>query len=166
MIDRAHASRLLVSLAAASALLLGAGPARATPNFPAALASDISLASPPACALCHTDGNQGGTGTVNTPFGKNMRARGLVAYDTGSLSAALTLMSDEKVNSAGACLPDIEELQAGGDPNSAGDVSACDGGVAPMETATTTLLPSYGCATSPRAARRRRDCQLSSSPRA
>ena len=141
---RAHASRFLL---AASTTLLVASPARATPNFPAALAADLSLAGAPDCSLCHTDGDQGGTGTVNTPFGKNMRARGLVAYDTSSLSAALALMSDEKVDSAGACLPDVEELQTGGDPNTPA-TGGCDGGAAPTETQTAVLLPTYGCATS------------------
>lgn len=145
---RPRPRRFLVPLLAASAALLGSGRAHATPNFPDALAADIHLASSPDCSLCHTDGNQGGTGTVNTPFGKNMRARGLVAYDTASLSAALTLMSDEKVDSAGACLPDIEELQAGGDPNTPGE--ACDGGAPPAVTATSTLLPAYGCSASSR----------------
>jgi MYXO-CTERM domain-containing protein len=146
---RLRSPKLRCVLLTTALTFVAIGEARATPNFPAALAADIQLSSPPDCSLCHTDGDQGGDGTVNTPFGKNMRARGLVAYDTASLSAALTMMSDEKVDSAGACLPDIEELQAGGDPNTPAS-GGCDGGAAPpAATQTAVLLPTYGCTTSP-----------------
>ena len=133
----------------AFATLLAATTAHATPNFPNAVKSDLSLSSAPSCSLCHTDGNQGGTGTVNTPFGKNMRARGLVAYDTSSLSTALTAMESGKVDSAGSCLPDIEELKAGRDPNTASDLADCagDGGAPPPATSETAGpdVPAYGC---------------------
>jgi MYXO-CTERM domain-containing protein len=126
-------------------LVLASSPAGATPNFPAALAGDLGLSSPPDCSLCHTDGDQGGTGTVNTPFGKNMRARGLVAYDTGSLTAALALMESENVDSAGGCLSDVDELKAGRSPNDPGDQADCDGGAAMTTTSDSVELPTYGC---------------------
>ena len=129
--DRLFWSRVI--LLTVSFLFL-AGGARATPNFPAALSQDLELPSAPDCSLCHTDGDRGGTGTVNTPFGKSMRARGLVAYDTGSLSAALALMKSENVDSAGGCLPDVAELAAGRDPNAPADLADCDGGGAVSES--------------------------------
>jgi hypothetical protein len=123
--------------------------AAATPNFPAALQQDISAPSAPDCSVCHTDGDQGGLGTVNTPFGKNMRARGLVAFDTSSLQTALTEMETDHVDSAGDCLDDIDELKAGRDPNTADPPGTCaDGGAGAAEQPSETPsgpTPTYGC---------------------
>jgi len=108
-----RSSTWLIALALATV----ATRASATPNFPPAIEQDLGLSYMPDCSLCHTDGDQGGLGTVNTPFGVNMRARGLVAYDTTSLQTALDEMASEQVDSAGDCLDDIDELKAGNDPN-------------------------------------------------
>ncbi len=123
--------------------------AAATPNFPTALQQDLSAPSAPDCSVCHTDGDQGGVGTVNTPFGKNMRARGLVAFDTGSLQTALNQMAADNVDSAGDCLDDIDELKAGRDPNAPDPAGTCadggaGGGAPPAETPS-TASPNYGC---------------------
>ena len=49
--------------------------AHAVPSFPAeSSVASLAFASAPACALCHTTGSAGGKGTVNTPFGKSVRA--------------------------------------------------------------------------------------------
>jgi hypothetical protein len=131
---------------AASALFVIAltGTARATPNFPPAIQQHLSLAAEPHCAICHSDGDKGGLGTVTTPFGKNMRQRGLVPFDTNALKNALDEMSSRHVNSAGDCLDDIDELKAGRDPNVA-DPSCLDGGGGRI-TPTEGDGPSYGCA--------------------
>ena len=135
--------------------------ARATPNFPDALKSDLGLPAAPDCTLCHNNEN-GGTGTVKTAFGKNMLARGLLAFSTDTLRTALTLMDQNHVISAGGCLPDIEELKAGRDPNHPNDASTCDGGTVMPPGGTTdggrdtspdtagadtgaTPTPEYGC---------------------
>jgi hypothetical protein len=123
--------------------------AGATPNFPPALQQDLSIPNAPDCSICHTDGDQGGLGTVNTPFGKNMRARGLVAFDTSSLTTALDQMTTENVDSAGDCMDDIDELKAGRDPNLPDPAGTCpDGGAGgagqPAETPS-SASPSYGC---------------------
>jgi hypothetical protein len=123
--------------------------AGATPNFPGALQQDLSAPSAPDCSLCHTDGDQGGLGTVNTPFGKNMRARGLVAFDTSSLKTALDQMTTDNVDSAGDCLDDIDELKAGRDPDAPDPAGTCgDGGAGsggqPSETPS-GATPAYGC---------------------
>src|SRR5215472_1204441 len=103
-----------LSLVSAAALVFFSSvSANATPNFPPGIEQDLDLKAAPDCAVCHTDGDQGGLGTVNTPFGKSIRAHGVVAYDVGSLDKALSEMETDGVNSAGACLDDIDELKAG-----------------------------------------------------
>jgi hypothetical protein len=88
----------------------------ATPNFPPGIKNDLMLSYEPQCSLCHTNGVTG-LGTVHTPFGESMRARGLVPYDDASLSAALAKMKADNVDSDGDGVPDIEELVQGNDPD-------------------------------------------------
>jgi hypothetical protein len=130
-------------------ILMVASLAHATPNFPPAIQQDLSLAAAPDCSICHTDGDQGGKGTVNTPFGVNMRSRGLVEFDTTSLQNALNQMESEHVDSAGDCLDDIDELKAGRDPNLPDPPGACaDAGAeagAIAETPSGPAPPTYGC---------------------
>ena len=127
---------VLVALAVA----LTATTASATPNFPSAISSDLGLSYSPKCALCHTDGNGGGRGTVNTPFGTNARADGLVAYDTTSLQQALDTMAADGTDSDGDCIPDVTELKNGTDPNVADSGETC------AVSSTSALTPEYGCA--------------------
>jgi len=127
-------------LATLLALLLFAGRAQATSNFPPAMQTDLSLKAAPQCALCHTDGSAGGRGTVNTPFGISVRSHGLVAYDTTSLQTALTAMAADGTDSDGDCIPDITELKDGTNPNVADSGKTCG----PPVTASTDL-PGYGC---------------------
>jgi len=120
--------------------------AQATPNFPDAMRADLGLASAPDCLVCHNN-ELGGRGTVKTPFGKSLVARGLLAFSTSTLQNALNQMEADRVNSAGGCLTDIEELQAGRDPNNPGDAADCDGG-APITAGndeTIAHIPQYGC---------------------
>jgi MYXO-CTERM domain-containing protein len=115
------------------ALALGAASsARATPNFPGAIQSELNLAREPNCNLCHVGVEA--RGTVNTPFGGAMRQRGMQAYDEGLLLDALTLLREQGVDSDGDGQPDVEELLAGGDPNQVAEEL-------PPE-------PSFGCAAS------------------
>jgi hypothetical protein len=149
--------RALVSLCFSAFALSVASRASATPNFPAAIQQDLGLSSAPDCTLCHNN-ELGGVGTVTTPFGKNMVERGLIAFSTSSLQTALDAMEAEHVVSAGGCLPDIEELKAGRNPNDPGDTADCDGGT-PIGTSGSSsdgapasggpeeaaLTPTYGC---------------------
>lgn len=89
--------------------------AQATPRFPERIATELQLAGPPACTLCHDGPTQ--RGTVTTPFGAAMRSRGLVAYDEGSLTLAIAALQGEKKDSDEDGTPDIEELVTGSDPN-------------------------------------------------
>jgi hypothetical protein len=100
-------------------VMVGLAPraAHATANFPPAIQSHLQLAAAPDCSICHNDGDQGGKGTATQPFALNMKARGLVEFDTGTLTSALDKMAADKVDSTGDCLDDIDELKAGHDPN-------------------------------------------------
>jgi thrombospondin type 3 repeat protein len=110
--------------------VLAAALAHASSIFPPEVRTHLALSYTPACTLCHNTPS-GGFGTVTTPFGKSMIARGLVAQNLQSLDTALDALAAEKKDSDGDGVPDIDELKAGTDPNVAG------GGTYPP--------PSYGC---------------------
>ena len=110
--------------------VLGVGAAHASSIYPPEIRNHLSLSYTPDCSLCHANG-QTGFGTVTTPFGKSMRARGLVAQNIASLDTALDALAAERTDSDGDGVPDIDELKAGTNPNVAG------GGDVPP--------PSYGC---------------------
>jgi MYXO-CTERM domain-containing protein len=118
--------------------------ANATPNFPPEVARHLSLPAPPDCSLCHHDGITG-LGTVTTPFGTSMRAQGLVPFDTASLDSALDALDQAKVDSDGDCVPDIDELKAGTNPDVPDNP---DGGACADESAAAANAPPppvYGC---------------------
>lgn len=131
-------STITLTALVALACLAFAPDANATPNFPDEIAAHLMLQGSPACAICHQGGNTG-VGTVTTPFGKSMRARGLVPFDLGSLDKALDLMASGKVDSLGDGTPDIDDLKAGRDPN----VPDGDGGA--NVHVETPIVPAYGC---------------------
>lgn len=128
--------------------------ARATANFPNAIQDHIHSPAPD-CSICHNDGDQGGKGTATEPFAINMKARGLVEFDTGTLDSALDKMAAEHVNSTGDCLDDIDELIAGHNPNvpdppgfctDAGLEAGAPTGGGPGGAATPPPeTPTYGC---------------------
>jgi hypothetical protein len=115
---------------AAVLLTLVAAPARATPNFPAAMQSDLGLSYTPSCSICHEGGVTGAT-TVTTPFGLALIANGIVPYDVASLDAALVALTASNPGY-------IQALQQGTDPNAAADAGT--DGVGP---------PGYGCTEGP-----------------
>jgi hypothetical protein len=90
--------------------------ARATPNFPAAIARDLQLSAPPACTVCHAT-NAGGAGTVVKPFGKYLVSRGLAPFDENSLAGALAAAAGERHDTDGDGILDVDALKQGLDPN-------------------------------------------------
>src|SRR5215813_9861690 len=102
---------LLLALAVISPLA-----ARATPNFPAAIARDLQLSAPPACTICHAS-NAGGAGTVVKPFGKYLVSRGLTPFDENSLAGALGAAAGERHDTDGDGTLDVDALKQGLDPN-------------------------------------------------
>lgn len=109
---RLHDLVLAIALAAAPIV------ARATPNFPAAMARDLQLPASPACTVCHAT-DSGGTGTVVKPFGKYLLSRGLAPFDEGSLAGALAAAAGERHDTDGDGILDVDALKQGLDPNGA-----------------------------------------------
>jgi hypothetical protein len=116
-------------LVLATALLAGCL-AHASSIYPPEIRAHLGLSYTPDCSVCHANG-QTGFGTVTTPFGTSMRSRGLVSQNIASLDTALDALAAERTDSDHDGVPDIDELEAGSDPNVAG------GGSVPP--------PSYGC---------------------
>ena len=100
-------------LAAAIATPLAA---RATPNFPAAIARDLGLPAPPACTICHAT-NDGGAGTAVKPFATYLVSRGLVPFSEGSLAGALAAAAGEHHDTDRDGVSDVDALAQGLDPN-------------------------------------------------
>ncbi len=117
---------------ASFALLAIPSRARATPNYPDVVAGALGLSYTPPCALCHVGGRTG-LGTVNTPFGKSLRAHGGAARDDGSIEAALAAMEKDGTSSLHDGASDVAKLKKGQDPNG-GDASALS-----------AEPPAYGC---------------------
>lgn len=99
-------------------VVLLAAPALASSAYPTVVERHLGLSTPiPAsCGLCHTNGLVG-AGTVNTPFGKAARAKGLVSFDDAKLVQVLDALEVEGTDSDGDGASDVEELRAGTDPN-------------------------------------------------
>lgn len=126
--------------------LLGTLQAHASVGFPAVMKNHLSLAQPPACAVCHTNGITG-MGTVNTPLGSALRAAGLEAGDEAALSAALDALQSAGTDSDGDGTGDVAELMAGRNPNVA-DGSTTDGGTPVTDggiSGGTIPPPKFGC---------------------
>lgn len=132
---------------AAGLLLLLPLAARATPNFPAAVRSELGLAREPACAVCHR--GTATAGTANTPFASALRERGLRPYDEGALRSALQSLSADQADGDGDGVPDISELAADTDPNQPEFVPGTEPtpGPGPGSEPLTPPLPepTYGC---------------------
>lgn len=105
-------SGLLLALAVLAAPIA----ARATPDFPEAIARDLQLSAPPPCTICHAT-EAGGSGTVTKPFGKYLVSRGLVPFDENSLAGALAAAAGEQHDTDGDGVSDIDALRRGLDPN-------------------------------------------------
>jgi len=120
-----------VALALIVALGLVAPLSSASPSYPALIQQQLNLNSVPPCTICHRD-NNGGIGTVVTPFGRALMGLGLRGgSDPASLANALNRAKAEGLDSGGDGIPDIQELMAGKDPSAGG------GGLP---------QPMYGCA--------------------
>lgn len=110
-------SRLLV-LSASLVCVAAPSLAFATSGFPGVIESTVPTPGPVDCAVCHAGGATR-RGTVTTPFGLALRARGLQPKDNASLEAALAALRTEGVDSDMDGVADITELEMGTNPNAA-----------------------------------------------
>ena len=104
------------------ALTLLPAAAHAVPGFPRDIKGDLSLDYEPPCFICHVKNNTG-SGTANTGFALGLRERGLDAEARASLGTALTKLDNDKVDSDGDGVDDVDELREGTDPNSVAPAS-------------------------------------------
>ena len=118
-----------------AALLSLPAPAAAVSRFPPEIASHLGLDYTPPCGLCHIHGTTG-PGSVATPFGISMLARGL-SSDRSTLIPALDSLSADQVDSDGDGVTDSDELLANTDPNTPANVPLVGSD------------PTYGCAAAP-----------------
>jgi hypothetical protein len=84
-------------------------------TYPEEIKAHLGLNASPPCTLCHAT-NEGGLGTVVTPFGKSMMAEGL-STNFGSLDTALDRLATDNVDSNGDGTSDIDQLKNNTDPN-------------------------------------------------
>jgi hypothetical protein len=122
-----HVSLVLLALSVAKAAL-------ASDPFPVTIQTELKLAEPPLCTLCHQT-LIGGVMTVVKPFGKTVHEKYQVsALDVAGLRAALMKMQQNGDDSDGDGVSDIAELLQGQDPN-----VPQEGGIVVEEG------PRYGC---------------------
>lgn len=140
-----RSNRLLCCALASVLLSAFARPARASATFPEAVRGELGLeqiAGPaPGCQLCHQT-DVGGLKTATKPLGRSLSKAGATASSVPALLAALAALEEQGIDSDRDGTPDIEELQAGSDPN----VASADGsGGAAPSLAEEVPLPQTGC---------------------
>ena len=103
--------------------LLVAAPrvARAVQTYPSEIQAHLGLSYTPPCTVCHAN-NNGGLGTVVSPFGEAMMAHGL-STDFNTLDRALDALATSNVDSNGDGVTDIRQLKEGKDPNTGAALS-------------------------------------------
>jgi MYXO-CTERM domain-containing protein len=106
----------LLLIATTAASLLVARAASASPDFPFAVTEHLGLGYEPPCTICHQT-DAGGSGTAVKQFAIEMKTRGLSAANTPAVASALDKMAADEVDSDCNDVTDVEQLEAGQDPN-------------------------------------------------
>jgi hypothetical protein len=115
-------------------LLVVAAPsaAAAMQTYPLDVQAALMLDYAPPCTICH-QGTPGPT-TATTAFAVAMQARGLMIFDDAGVAPALAQMQTDMVDSDHNGVTDVDQLEAGDDPNNGEPI------------ADTSPLTAYGCA--------------------
>jgi hypothetical protein len=140
--------RYVSALLVVTALLLKSQLAYGSPQYPDLIKAQLGVSCTPACTICHSNPN-GGMGTVNTPFGREMTGvLGLTGSNPASLQKALNDLKAQNLNAIGDGIPDIEKLTSCVDPNVAQARSDGGEGGTGVSPANVSLdpTPEYGCA--------------------
>ena len=121
-----------VAVVVATLLMLMGSTAAASPTYPEKLKETLGMPCTPQCIVCHRT-NEGGEGTVITPFGDAMLFEGnLGPKQPDALPDALNAVEAAGIDSDGDGVGDVEELRQGNDPNNPEQAVQCSG-------------PEYGC---------------------
>lgn len=125
-------ARRWLSVAFAAAASVGAGDARATPEYPLVIDTTFGTECPQLtrCLICHTTA-RGGQSTARQPFAETLGRYGLSrGRDSAALQAALMALPDT-TDSDGDGDPDLQELMVCGNPSGedlgSGPQYGCDG---------------------------------------
>jgi MYXO-CTERM domain-containing protein len=106
-------------------------PARAEPEFPAAIRQAANIPCAPPCTLCHTE-SPGTAANPTRPFAHTVLTSGLVPNHPESLKDVVTALRENKTDTDHDGRLDIDELASGTDPSD------------PKESAE-LCGPTYGC---------------------
>jgi hypothetical protein len=129
-----HDARRALRLLVAACFVFWSKGAFASRPYPVYLQQELTLPAKPDCILCHTT-NLGGKDTATQPFGFSMSALGVGRGSSrGTVAAALADSEEQRIDSDGDGVIDIDEIRMGDDPN-----LGIDGARPP------TLIPKTGC---------------------
>ncbi len=117
-------------------VLLSAPSARAVPPFPAHVKETLGMPCAPPCIICHATA-EGGIGTVNRPFGRELRFLGVTTNHATLLSVLHYLEAHPNVDANGDGIGDAEELRQGRNPNDGSELCALEYGCSVMTSRAT-----------------------------
>jgi hypothetical protein len=148
--------RRLALLLSVVTTLLVAAPAHATAEFPGLIISTLKIscdggASPlwdqNGCTICHLS-NNGGLGTVQHPFGVQMKSLGLSAFNDSALVTTLGQLQDGNTGCNGIEMLETCQWEALAGAQSLSSVPTCGDGGVEIDAGTPEAVI-YGCAAAP-----------------
>lgn len=148
--------RRLALLLSAVTMLLVAAPAHATAEFPGLIISTLKItcdggASPlwdqNGCTICHLS-NNGGLGTVQHPFGVQMKSLGVSAFNDSVLETSLGQLQDGNTGCNGIEMLETCQWEALAGAQSLLSLPTCGDGGIEIDAGTPEAVI-YGCSAAP-----------------